>query len=64
MPKLAPTFQCRVLKQAKRRGSYLFLETLEGLTFLQLGGDGWLKTCAMGLEFSQCARLKHEVYFI
>jgi hypothetical protein len=31
MPNLAPTFQCRVLKQLKRRGSYLFLETLGGL---------------------------------
>jgi hypothetical protein len=47
MPKLAPTFQWRVLKQAKKRGLYIFLETLEGRTFLQLGGDDWLETCAM-----------------
>jgi hypothetical protein len=27
---LAPTFQYKVLKQPKRRGSYIFLETLGG----------------------------------
>jgi hypothetical protein len=31
MKKLSPTFHCRVQKQPKRRGLYLFLETLGGL---------------------------------
>jgi hypothetical protein len=43
-------FQWRVLKQEKKRGLYLFLETLEGRTFLQLGGDRLLETSAMVLQ--------------
>jgi hypothetical protein len=30
MPNLAPTFQCRVLKQPKKEKAVLFLETLGG----------------------------------
>jgi hypothetical protein len=74
MPKLAPTFYCKVLKQAKKERvvPFFLLETLEGCNFLQLGGDGWLETCAMVLQelYSDPMLnffydwLKQEAYFI
>jgi hypothetical protein len=44
---LAPTFQCKVLKQPKRRGSYLFLETLGGSYGSAEREDDLLEACAM-----------------
>jgi hypothetical protein len=50
MPNLAPTFQCRVLKQPKKERSILFLKTLGGSYRLQKRGQMALKACAMDLS--------------
>jgi hypothetical protein len=44
---LSPTFQWKVLKQPKRRGSYLFLETLGGSHGSAEERTACLKACAM-----------------
>jgi hypothetical protein len=50
MPNLAPTFQCRELKQPKKERAVLFLESLGGPYGLQKRGRLALKACAMALS--------------